>query len=178
MTLRIPLTPDQTLQTEFHEIERRLRKLEKSTGVQSGRTLIQVTNEGGSTNLQSIYERLAVIESTLASSIVSVDDIQDLGAVGPNAHKGLAPDPGQGVPPTGVAQHVLTENAEWEFPFRGLIGVATPGDETEAGDSVFVLGSMSVIGNMAVNALSCESVTLDADDITDEMVIALRIFGG
>jgi hypothetical protein len=131
LSLRIPLTPDQTLQTEFHEIERRLRKLEKTTGVTPGGSVRIVTSGGSSgttVNLQPIYDRLNDLESAIANLPEPVNN--DFGGVGPSSVHGLVPAPGVPQPPTGEAGHVLLEDGSWGFPFRGLISVATSGEQT------------------------------------------------
>ena len=130
MSLRIPLTPDQTLQTEFHEIERRLRKLEKATGVgiNSSRVLIAGSSGTGTVNLQPIYDRLNDLEAAIAGLPDPITT--DFGGVGPASVHGLVPAPGTAVPPSGVAGHVLLEDGTWGFPFRGLIQVATSGEQT------------------------------------------------
>ena len=102
MSLRIPLSPDLTLQTEFHEIERRLRKLEKATGTSAGSSVrITTTNTGAAVvNLQPIYDRLNVLEETLANLPEPVTN--DFGAVGAASFHGLVPAPGVPIPKENV----------------------------------------------------------------------------
>jgi hypothetical protein len=133
LSLRIPLTPDQTLQTEFHEIERRLRRLEKDVGVSAGTsTVIRVGGSGGSNrtvDLQPLLDRLDALEAAV-TSLPPVVTYSDFRPVGSNSTRGLVPDPRTNEPPTGVSQHVLTEDNEWGYPLRGLIDVATAGEQT------------------------------------------------
>ena len=157
MSLRIPLTRDQTLQVEFHEIERRLRRLERASGVSpaGGPNLVfnSTSSGGGATvNLQPILDRLTALEQTLAG--LSTTNQPDYGAVGAAARNGLVPTPGLSEPPTGVAQHVLTEDNFWGFPLRGLIGVATSGEQTEPPyDVVDVAAGMHVSGPIDVGEI-------------------------
>jgi len=149
VSLRIPLTPDQTLQTEFHEIERRLRKLEKATGVQAGssRVLISGSSGGGTTNLQPIYDRLNALEDAINAIPDPVTN--DFGGVGPTSAHGLVPAPGVPEPPTGVAGHVLLEDGTWGFALRGLVLVATSGEQTDPPfDVVTILGGLHVAGSV------------------------------
>lgn len=153
MSLRIPLTPDQTLQVEFHEIERRLRRLEKAG--KSDATTVRIIGGGGtgSADLTSIYNRLAALEAAVGDTL-EVDDIPNLVGVGSGAQKGLAPSPGLAEPPTGVAQHLLTEDATWGFPLRGLIGVATSGEDVALPyEIVDVSAGLHVAGPLAVGDL-------------------------
>ncbi len=155
MSLRIPLGSDQTLQVEFHEIERRLRRLERASGVSpaGGPNLIFNSTSSGSggtaINLQPILDRLTALETAL--SLISTTNPPDYGAVGASARNGLVPTPGLAEPPTGVAQHVLTEDNFWGFPFRGLIGVATSGEQTDLPyDVVDVSAALHVAGPFSV----------------------------
>lgn len=160
MSLRIPLAPDQTLQTEFHEIERRLRKLERATGV-SVVTTIRVAGGGGSTpvvNLAPLIARIEALEAAIGE--VDLDDLPNLGPVGPTAQKGLAPSPGLYAPPTGVAEHVLTEDAVWGFPVRGLMQVVSSGDETVSEDRLAVLGSLHLNGGLSADEIVGRKVTI------------------
>lgn len=156
MSLRIPLTPDQTLQVEFHEIERRLRRLEKFT--KSDSTSIRVIGTGGTgaADLTSIYNRLAALEAAVAV------DVPNLGPVGAAAQAGLAPSPGLGAPPTGVAQHLLTEDAEWGFPLRGLIGVATSGEQTSPPYDVVNLAAALTVWDVAAGNISAADASVRA----------------
>lgn len=133
MSLRIPLSPDQTLQTEFHEIERRLRRLEKRTGVSAGSTTIQVLGGGvGVTNLQPLITRIEALEAVVAAIPDPDDfDIDVFGAVGPSSATGIVPEPGVVEPPEGLETHVLLEDATWGYPLRGLVMVATEGSQTD-----------------------------------------------
>lgn len=162
MALRIPLTRDQTVQTEFHEIERRLRKLERKTGVTVGGSVTTIQSIGGtssSVNLGPILDRLDAIEAALLA-LPDPDDVDFavFGGVGATASSGAVPDPGTHLPPTGVADHVLKENATWGFPLRGLVQVTTPGDITFAADSVNVLGSVGVAGDVSADEVDCRRV--------------------
>jgi hypothetical protein len=161
VSLRIPLSPDQTLQTEFHEIERRLRRLEKRTGTTAGNTTIQVLGGGAAqpVNLTSILNRLDALEAALAA-IPDPDefDIAVFGAVGTSSATGVVPAPGVPLPPTGVAQHLLTENATWGFPLRGLIGVATPGTQTDPPYDVVTLSAGLHAQNAQVSELECHNL--------------------
>lgn len=164
MTLRIPLTKDQTLQTEFHEIERRLRKLEKATGTASSSTVrIIQSGGGGSTtvNLTPIIARLDALEATVAA--IPDTDFSEFGGVGETSDRGLVPAPGTSLPPTGIAQHLLTESGEWGFPLRGLIDVVTPGDATSAADILDIQGSLVVVGHLSAGDVTCSQVILPGD---------------
>ena len=156
MSLRIPLTSDQTLQTEFHEIERRLRKLEKTTGVTVSQTVLRSSGtSSGTVNLGPIYDRLTALETALvALGSFGIDDLPDYGLVGATETRGLVPTPSFAEPPTGVAQHVLTEDNYWGFPLRGLIGVSTSGEQTDPPyDVVDVAAGMHVSGPIAVGEI-------------------------
>jgi hypothetical protein len=137
MTLRVPLGGDQTLQTEFHEIERRLRRLEKITigigGQRPGSTISVINSGGPGVNLTPIIERIEALELAIqgAEDEFNLDNIPTLGPVGPSSVRGLAPDPGLRPAPTGLASHVLHEDAEWSYPYRGLIRVGTSGEHTD-----------------------------------------------
>lgn len=156
MSLRIPLTSDQTLQTEFHEIERRLRKLEKTTGVTVSQTVLRSSGtSSGTVNLGPIYDRLTALETALvALGSFGIDDLPDFGGVGATEARGLVPTPGFAEPPTGVAQHLLTESGEWGFPLRGLIGVSTSGEQTDPPyDVVDLSAGVHIAGPVAVGEL-------------------------
>ena len=147
MSLRIPLTPDQTLQTEFHEIERRLRRLEKATGVgiNSSRVLIAGSSGTGTVNLQPIYDRLNDLEAAIAG--IPDPITTDFGGVGPASVHGLVPAPGTAVPPSGVAGHVLLEDGTWGFPLRGLVQVATSGSQIDPPyDVLSIQSALSIVG--------------------------------
>ena len=163
MSLRIPLTPDQTLQTEFHEIERRLRKLEKATGVgiNSSRVLIAGSSGTGTVNLQPIFDRLNDLEAAIAGLPDPITT--DFGAVGPTSVHGLVPAPGVTEPPPGVAEHVVKEDGEWGFPFRGLVQVLSPGTASGTGsDSLNVEGSLGVNGDLSAHIVDAKQVrTID-----------------
>lgn len=153
MSLRIPLSRDQTLAVEFHEIERRLRKLERSTGVSVAHSTIIATGNGNgsgtSVDLTGIQARLDALEATV-SALVNVDDtsISVFGGVGPSSAEGTVPAPGVPLPPTGLAEHVLLEDASWGYPLRGLVQVATSGEDT-AQDMVNVEGHLQVLGTLS-----------------------------
>lgn len=159
MSLRIPLG-DQTLQVEFHEIERRLRKLEKVTGVSVAST-VRIVNTGGggggAVNLQAIYDRLNALEDAIANLPEPITS--DFGGVGQSSTHGLVPAPGVALPPTGLAGHVLVEDGEWGFPFRGLLQVTSPGDATEAADNLNLLGSLGLAGDLSADEVDCRRVT-------------------
>jgi len=162
MSLRIPLTSDQTLQVEFHEIERRLRKLEKATGTTASTSIIRVSGGGGGStvNLQPILDRLEALELQVAEIPVD-EEVPDFKPVGSTAANGLVPSPGTAEPPTGVAQHVLTEDNLWGFPFRGLVEVTTPGDETGDGsDTLDVDGSLHVAGGLSTHRIMAVNVVV------------------
>jgi len=168
VSLRIPLTSDQTLQVEFHEVERRLRRLEHRTGVTvaGSVTTIQTFGSGGNgsaPNLNPILARLDAIETALAN-LPEMDDIDFpvFGGVGGTSSSGAVPEPGTHLPPTGVADHVLKEDATWGFPLRGLVQVTTPGDTTFAADNVNVLGSVGLAGDLSADEVDCRRVlTID-----------------
>ena len=156
MSLRIPLTRDQTLQTEFHEIERRLRKLEKRTGLEAGgasRVTVLGSSGAGSVNLTPILQRIEALEDLVAT--LPTEIYQDFGGVGATSNHGLVPAPGTSQPPTGVGQHLLTESGTWGFPHRGLTHVVTPGDENSGSDTVNVLGNLTALGT--ISAYSVEA---------------------
>lgn len=164
MSLRIPLTKDQTLQVEFHEIERRLHRLERRTGMPSGGgpTSVQFiggTTINGSTDLTLINQRLDALEAALAALPEPIE-YDDYGLVGPTSAQGLVPETNVPLPPTGVAQHVLTEDHYWGFPQRGLVQVVTPGDETAQTDTVNVLGNLVVTGVISGGTGTTESEDL------------------
>jgi hypothetical protein len=181
LSLRIPLTPDQTLQTEFHEIERRLRKLEKETGTSAGSS-IRIVNTGGGTgavNLQPIYDRIKAIEdniNNLPSPITS-----DFGGVGPSSVHGLVPAPGVPQPPTGVAGHVLLEDGTWGFPFRGLVSVVTSGAQTDPPYDVVDIATGLSVGNVQAADIECYNLNVrgafsPVDSV--DLILSTRIFGG
>lgn len=163
MTLRVPPGTDQTVQTAIHEAERRLRRLEKQIlgigprGPASTETTIIRSVGGSSGGTVQLLNRIQELEKTVAEIIansggddgLTLDDIPTLGPVGPSATRGLAPDPGLPEPPTGLASHVLVEDATWGYPYRGLVRVATRDDDTETGhDVVQVSGGMIVLGEV------------------------------
>jgi hypothetical protein len=114
MALRIPLTSDQTLQTEFHEIERRLRKLEHATGTVAGTTNIRVIGGGGggaTVDLKPILERLDLLETQVAAGSDPASLIPNFGPEGATSVRGLVPEPGSAAQPTGIAGHVLLADA-------------------------------------------------------------------
>jgi len=162
LSLRIPLSPDQTLQTEFHEIERRLRRLEKSLGASGGSTTtIRVTGGGGGgagVDLQPIEERLSALEATVAS-LDAAAEVPVFGAVGEDARRGLVPAPESAGPPDGVADDVLLEDATWGFPLRGLVGVTTDGT-TDATDCVEVLGGLHVNSSLSADEVVARKATV------------------
>lgn len=174
MTLRIPLTQDQTLQVEFHEIERRLRKLEKSLGRDSTTASIRVVAGGSGTDTVNPSD-LAALEARLAALEAAVLDLEtelppEFGAVGSESAAGIVMDPGVPMPPTGLAEHVLKEDATWGFPFRGLVQVTTPGDETDKGtDAVNIEGTLTVNADLSAHDIEArrvrtiEGVTLEGD---------------
>jgi hypothetical protein len=159
MALRIPLSPDQTAQVEFHEIERRLRRLEKTLGTnasQGSRITVFGSSGGGSVNLTPILARITALEDAVAN--ISPTTYQDFGGVGATSSRGLVPEPGVPEPPTGVAQHLLTESGEWGFPLRGLIGVATPGDETVGSDTVNLEANLIATGKVVATSLEASEI--------------------
>jgi hypothetical protein len=160
MSLRIPLSPDQTLQTEFHEIERRLRKLEKATGVTAGssRVLIAGNSGTGVVNLQPIYDRLNDLEDALAGLPAPVTN--DFGGVGSGAIHGLVPSPGIYAPPTGIARHILLEDGTWGFPFRGLVQVVTSGSQTDLAYDVLDINAALHLISMSAADITCGNFTV------------------
>ena len=163
VSLRIPLTSDQTLQTEFHEIERRLRRLEKSVGVTVSQTVLRTsTSSSSSVNLQPIYDRLTALEAAMvALGSFGIDDLPDFGGVGATEARGLVPTPGFAEPPTGVAQHLLTESGEWGFPLRGLVSVVTATDQTDLPyDVLEVSAGMHVGGPVSVGEVLANTVRM------------------
>ena len=182
MTLRIPLSPDQTLQTEFHEIERRLRKLEKAVGQTAGGTTVRVigSGNGAGVNLQPLVDRITALENAVAGlGGTTPDDLPELGPVGPEAQAGIAPDPGIAEPPTGVAQHLLTEDATWGFPLRGLIGVVTSGEQTDPPYDVVNLLAGLTVGPISTPRIECTDMVVGGSFSpveTDQFVLASRVF--
>lgn len=165
MTLRVPLGGDQTLQTEFHEIERRLRKLEKGVlGPTRSSSLNTLQIIGGGSNstpvdLSQINARLSALENELANLTDPEEGtLSVFGGVGPSASQGLVPDPGTAEPPTGVGAHLLVEDSTWGFPFRGLAGVATSGSD-KAQDVLALSAGLHVAHDLSSGNL----VTGDAD---------------
>lgn len=178
MSLRIPLTNDQTLQTEFHEIERRLRKLEKATGVTVSQTVLRTsTSSSSGVNLQSVYDRLTALEAAVtALGSFGIDDLPDFGGVGATESRGLVPTPGYAVPPTGVAQHVLTEDNEWGFPLRGLIHVGTSGEQTDPPYDVVSIDAAVQAGHLQVGDVECFGLNVNGDiEYRDTFYDDLRI---
>jgi hypothetical protein len=154
MALRIPLTHDQTLQTEFHEIERRLRKLETAAAkIGTNSSVILGSGGTGSPSLGSVYARLTALEQALAA--LGAVTVPELGPVGASAQAGIAPDPGLYAAPTGVAEHVLKEDATWGFPFRGLVQVGTSGEQTQPPYDV-----LNVFGGLQVGDVTAADVEL------------------
>lgn len=163
MSLRIPIN-GQTAQVEFHEIERRLRRLERATGTSQGvgsRVTVIGSSGGGTVNLTSILARLDALEDAIANLPPPVT-YQDFGGVGATSRRGLVPAPGTASPPAGVSQHLLTEDGEWGFPFRGLMDVTTSG-ETEAADALDVLGGLAILGNLSANDGSLAGLAVHGD---------------
>jgi hypothetical protein len=105
---------------------------------------------GGSGSTVQLLNKIQELEKTVAEIIASsggddgltLDDVPNLGPVGPSATRGLAPDPGLRQPPTGLASHVLVEDATWGYPYRGLIRVATGDDDTFGRDVINVHGGI------------------------------------
>lgn len=155
MSLRVPVEHGQTVQVEFHEIERRLRKLEKRTGIEAGgisRVTVLGSSGAGSVNLTPILARLDALEDALAN--LPDQDINVFGGVGAASSEGLVPAPGTSEPPTGVANHLLSETGEWDFPLRGLIGVATDGEDVSEGEDVVdVSAGLHVSGNLSASSM-------------------------
>jgi len=132
LSLRIPLTNDQTLQTEFHEIERRLRKLEKSLGRGGTTTILSMGGGGGGNVLAAPTVDLSQIEDRLSTLETIVDGLDAVtipvfGPVGTNASSGIVPSPEQSDPPSEIADQYLQEDTTWSFPLRGLVFNATNG---------------------------------------------------
>ena len=178
MSLRIPLTNDQTLQTEFHEIERRLRKLEKATGVTVSQTVLRTsTSSSSGVNLQSVYDRLTALEAAVtALGSFGIDDLPDFGGVGATEARGLVPTPGFAEPPTGVAQHLLTESGEWGFPLRGLIGVSTSGEQTDPPSDVVNINAALHAGHLSVSNIECFDLHTHGDiEYNDTFYDDLRV---
>jgi hypothetical protein len=161
MSLRVPLTPDRTLQVEFHEIERRLRAMERRTGLQNSRTTLQIIGgSGGAVDLKPITDRLNAIEIRLGSVGNPAAAIPDFGGVGPESNRGLVPAPGTAEPPTGVGQHLLTESGEWGFPLRGLVGVATSGVQTDIPcDRVSILADVHM-QDLSATRIECQDIAV------------------
>jgi hypothetical protein len=160
MSLRIPLTKDQTLQVEFHEIERRLRKLERSLGQPVGATTVfvgggtAVPRPTSGTDLSGVTARLDALEA-IVSTLGTVTEPVDFKAVGAYSANGLVPTPGTSEPPDGVADHVLKEDATWGFPFRGLVEVATDG--TGESDVVNIHAGLHV-GSIQAADIVCSNI--------------------
>lgn len=162
MSLRIPLTKDQTLQTEFHEIERRLRKLERATGTAVGHTTVQVIGGGGGVSIsdfRTVIERIENLEE-LVAGIGDPSEIPDFGNVGPAALRGLVPSPDTPLAPEGVAQHVLTEDNNWGFPFRGLVQVVTSGEQSDPPNDVLSIQASVNTGNLSAGEIHTSNVTV------------------
>jgi hypothetical protein len=160
MALRIPLSPDQTLQTEFHEVERRLRALEKRTGVTVGSSIRVVNTSSGAgvpINLQPFLDRLTALEQQVNNLPTPVTN--NFGGVGATSAAGLVPAPGVPEPPTGLSEHLILENGAWGYPFRGMIQRATV-DSLQLSETLDILGSLSVSGGLAVDEITCRDVTV------------------
>lgn len=164
MTLRVPPGGDTTLRTEFNEIERRLRRLESAAGAGTSKNVF-VSFTGAVIDLNPIFTRLRALESATGGGGGSGSSAyipSDFKGVGTTSAHGLVPDPGGLAGPTGIDGHVLKEDATWGFPFRGLVQVATPGDETEGTDKVNVSGSLLVGSNLSAADIECRQVdTID-----------------
>jgi hypothetical protein len=170
MSLRIPLGVDQTTQVEFHEIERRLRKLERAVGQAAGNTTVRVIGSGNGSagvNLQPLLDRITALENAVAG-LGGSDDLPELGPVGSEAQAGIAPDPGIAEPPTGVAQHLLTEDATWGFPLRGLVGVETSGEQTEPPYDVVNLNAALHAGHMSTSNMECFNLHIHGDVLYED----------
>lgn len=156
MSLRIPLTPDQTLQVEFHEIERRLRKLERATGVllPANVNVTNVSSGVSNVNLQPIYDRLEALELGVGDPVA----VPELVGVGAGAQRGSAPSPGTGSPPTGIGEHVLKEDATWGFPLRGLVRVATSGEDTDLAWDIVDVNAALHAQAISVADVECHSL--------------------
>jgi hypothetical protein len=162
LTLRIPLSPDQTLAVEFHEIERRLRKLEKATGTGSNSSvrIIQSGGGGSTTDLTPILSRLNALEAAVA--VIPDTDFSEFGGVGEESDRGLVPAPGTSLPPTGLAGHVLVEDGEWGFPFRGLVQVATSGEQDSPPYDVLNVQAGLSAGSIVAGDIECTDLTVYA----------------
>ena len=155
MALRIPLSPDMTLQTEFHEIERRLRRLERNLGTGAGESHITVVagSSGGgpqpaaAVDLSAIYARLDALEDTVAT--LDTASIPVFMPAGSSSAQGIVPDPGNAAAPVGLEEHLLKEDATWGFPLRGLVKVAKGTDDvTTLREVLDVLGGLHVAGDL------------------------------
>lgn len=164
MTLRIPLTQDTTLRTTMEEIERRLRKLEKRTGVSPavGNTTVQIIgNSGSGLTINNLIQRIEALEEALENVPQDAEDlgITVFGGAGPSAHEGLVPSPEVHASPDGITQAVLTEDATFEIPHRGLVQVVTPGDETVGADKLELQGSLHIAGDLSANKIACNDLS-------------------
>lgn len=163
MSLRIPLAREQTTPVEFHEIERRLRRLERATGTGVGpntRVTVIGASGGGTVNLTSILARIEALEDYISTLPNPIETYQDFGGVGATSNHGLVPAPGTSEPPDGLAQHLLTESGTWGFPHRGLLHVVTPGDETSGSDTVNMQGNLTALGTLSGYAVEAGSITV------------------
>jgi hypothetical protein len=119
-------------------------------------------NGSAGVNLQPLLDRITALENAVAGMGGS-DDLPELGPVGADAQAGIAPDPGIAEPPTGVAQHLLTEDATWGFPLRGLVGVVTSGEQTEPPYDVVNLNAGLHVGHVQAADIVCVSLDGDID---------------
>lgn len=166
MSLRIPLTPDQTMQVEFHEIERRLRKLERQIGKGTGGDTYISVSGGGLTggrvpstpttitehDMELLLDRVAVLEDAVAN--LDTSEVPVFKEAGPGAARGIVPSPEAVTPPTGMTAEYLEEDATWSYPYRGLIHIATAGDETIGTDILNVAGALHVAGDLTAADLA------------------------
>lgn len=167
MSLRIPLTKDQTLQVEFHEIERRLRKLEKSVGERVGSTTVYVSGStavprpGGTVDTTGLIARIEALE-LLVAGLSEPTETPVFKGTGDFAAKGLVPEPDIHEPPTGIGEQYLEEDATWSFPYRGVVQLTTPGDATSATDNLHVSGSLTVGSDFSARDVEAREVrTID-----------------
>jgi len=177
MTLRVPPRADQTIQTMVQETERRLRRLEQRLGTRSEGATTIIRTVGGSSSvsmadLTAINERISALEQTVADFISdSGVDVPVFGGVGLTSRRGLVPEPGVRTPPTGLASHVLVEDATWGYPFRGLIRVATSGEQTEP--PFDVLNVHAGLTSLALTTGDLQCIDMRSQELyTGSMVVA------
>ncbi len=122
----------------------------------ASRVTVIGSSGAGSVNLTPIIARIEALEDFIAN--LPSQTFNDFGGVGGSANRGLVPTPGTSEPPTGVAQHLLTESGEWGYPLRGLIGVVTSGEQSDPAADVVALQAGLHAGNVSAGLITAKDV--------------------